>query len=114
MYADYNFYCTKYNGTQIANEANFATAEIKAAYLIRRITFGRADKHIDSEDVKMAVCAAAEVFAALYDTALKGISSENNDGYAVAYSNLTQKSVEENAQRAAMTYLPPHMLYMGV
>lgn len=84
LYADYQFYIEKYNGS--LGEEQFDKFVISASAHVRRVTFGRANA--DMEEVKLATCAVCDVLAeGLECKGRFGISSENTDGYSVSYAS---------------------------
>ena len=110
LYADYQFYIEKYNGS--LEEEQFDKLVISASAHVRRVTFGRANA--DMEEVKLATCAVCDVLAeGLECKGRFGISSENTDGYSVSYVNehISGESTEELLNRkiyqAAEAYLLP-------
>ena len=93
-------YCT-YEDYQAAgctlDEAAFAPLCVRASKLIDRMTFGRAESHAKvcercAEDLRQAavqiITMLAQVDAAKTSTGYApGVSSVNNDGYAVTFSD---------------------------
>lgn len=122
IYADYEFYTTTYGGDQI-KEADWTRTAREASAYLDQLTFGRLQGHPErvTEEVKMAVCAAADVvgrYGAAAVSSAPGIASESVGGQSVTYrSNSEQasgKGVEIN--QAVSLYLPlSHPLrYAGV
>lgn len=123
IYADYDFYVSEYRG-EISQDA-FDGVIVKACAHVRRITFGRADQHVDDENVKLAVCAACDAIAS-FDARRKlhngaNIVSENTDGYSVSYANeqasgeTTEGVISRKVYHAAEVFLlPTGLLNWGV
>lgn len=87
-YADYDFYVNTYGGDIISYD-KYNIAALNASQYIKYITLGRSE-NFSGEEVKYAVCAAAEAYAEVYDlagenTSAGQIKSENTDGYSVSY-----------------------------
>ena len=86
-YADYMYYATEYGG-HIIPEDEYTDVIREASVYLRETTHDRIGNDI-TDDVKMAVCAVAEVYyqgkKKLEDQGGKEIKSENNDGYSVTY-----------------------------
>ena len=122
IYADYEIYTATYGGTQI-QEADWVKAAREASAYIDQLTFGRLQGHPErvTEEVQMAVCAAAEVVGR-YEAALAqhtaGIASESVGGQSVSYRSGTEQAAGKRAEinQAASLYLPlSHPLrYAGV
>ena len=122
IYADYEFYTATYGGDQIKEAGWTKTAREASAYL-DQLTFGRLQGHPErvTEEVKMAVCAAADVvgrYGAAAVISAPGIASESVGGQSVTYRSSSEqasgKGVEIN--QAVSLYLPlSHPLrYAGV
>lgn len=122
IYADYEFYTATYGGNQV-QEADWTRTAREASAYIDQLTFGRLTGHPErvTEEVQMAVCAAAEV-AERYHAALTqsaaGIASESVGGQSVTYRSSTELEAgkQSEIQQAASLYLPlSHPLrYAGV
>lgn len=110
-YADFVYYRSDFGGKTISSESDFNSVIGKASAYIDRITFGRAKEKSDSEEVKKAVCAVAEVMC--QNNSHYGISSENNDGYSVTYLNNSTKELRDQ-KRAAYLFLSDDLIYRGV
>lgn len=104
-YADFEFYISTYLGDDI-QEDDFRRMELRAEEKLDAFTFGRIKK-MDEKDmtedlallIRKTVCAMAEEvqrsnpsFADLPG----GVSSENNDGYAVTYSGRTSAQMHSD------------------
>lgn len=122
IYADYEFYTATYGGNQI-KEADWTRTAREASAYIDQLTFGRLTGHPErvTEEVQMAVCAAAEVVGRYKAEATgirPGVKSASNDGYSETYADTTemQKSRKTDLWEAADLYLPlSHPLrYAGV
>lgn len=104
LYADYQFYIEKYNGS--LEEEQFDKLIISASAHVRRVTFGRANA--DMEEAKLATCAICDVLAeGLECKGRFGISSENTDGYSVSYVSGKEhdESLSKKIYSAAELYL---------
>lgn len=122
IYADYEFYIITYGGNQI-KEADWTRSAREASAFIDQLTFGRLKNHPErvTEEVQMAVCAAAEV-TGRYESNTSGIrpgvKSASNDGYSETYADEAeiQKARKTALWEAAGLYLPlSHPLrYAGV
>lgn len=122
IYADYEFYTTTYGGDQI-KEADWTRTAREASAYIDQLTFGRLQGHPErvTEEVQMAVCAAAEVvgrYQAAAAQSAAGIASESVGGQSVSYRSGTEQAAGKRSeiQQAASLYLPlSHPLrYAGV
>lgn len=88
MYVDYEYYAGTFLGTMSVTE--FLAQEQKAEAYLRSITYLHGDIFAkDSDTVKNAVCAVADVYHSFWVSRKKfpngQIKSENNDGYSVTY-----------------------------
>lgn len=116
MYADYSFYRSPFGGSFLS-EAEFPALERRAELHIDLITLGRLRHQPITDQVKMAVCAVAEVLKRYEQTeraaeTAVGLKSENNDGYGVTYQ-------DPAAARAALFTLlteaaRPYLIYIGL
>lgn len=110
MYADLEFYHSTYcNGREpLLTDNEFLHYEQKAAAVLNRLTFGRICKADDN--IRFCVCAVAEQLQT--DTAHEGISSENNDGYSVSYTDNSRTGAK--LSDIVKTYLSnTDLLYRG-
>lgn len=115
MYVDYAYYASEYGG-KIIPEEKYSGYERRAEAYIRKITYVRGDIFsMESDMVKDAVCAVADVYCS-YDQkqASAGmVKSENNDGYSVTYvteqtdGQTTEEVLRKKAYAAASAYLLP-------
>ena len=105
MKVDFEFYTDCYLGSLIHDAEEFNALELKAEYLIDRITFGNIDEY--GEEVKMAVCAVCDKLK----NDRSGILSENNDGYSVTYND---GDFYTEVIKAALIYLPEELTYRGI
>ncbi|MCO7121919.1 hypothetical protein NIA71_08140 [Ihubacter massiliensis] len=109
-YTDYGFYKDRYLG-QIITEPAFSALSLKASYFIDMVTFHRIDHESVTDDVKMAVCAAAEVI--LKHEESSGKSSESVGKLSITYD--TRKTEEKKMYAAIQPYLAhTGLLYRGV
>lgn len=114
MYADFEYYRLTFGGTLI-EETDWNTFSRQADAYIDHLTFWRLHQGwIVVSAVKMAACAVAEELFTqskqLSSAAiLQGIKSENNDGYAVTFTDAASQRTENTMrlQQAADLYLPP-------
>lgn len=122
IYADYEFYTVTYGGRQI-EEADWTRTAREASAYIDQLTFGRLQSHPErvTEEVQMAVCAAAEVaerYRAATTQSAAGIASESVGGQSVTYQSSTELEAGKRTEigQAASLYLPlSHPLrYAGV
>lgn len=126
-YADYAYYKEKAHGTDIPKE-EFPRAALKASIFIKCITHGRVSDSFEedypqfSDEVKLATCAAAEVFheteKRLREHGGREVQSENNDGYSVTYGDAAEPGTslgEQKALQAVRPYLiDTGLMYCGV
>lgn len=122
IYADYEFYTATYGGDQI-KEADWTKTAREASAYLDQLTFGRLQGHPErvTEEVKMAVCAAADVvgrYGAAAVSSAPGIASESVGGQSVTYRSSSEQEAGKRAElyHAASLYLPlSHPLrYAGV
>ena len=90
MYVNYDFYSQTFGNT--IPEEDFTKAEAKAEAAISYLTYVNGDIFAaENSNVKLAVCAAAEVIylqeqqTSAAGGSAAGKKSESNDGYAVTY-----------------------------
>lgn len=117
MYADYSYYANSFGGKM--TEEEFRKYEGIAEAYIRSITYINGNIFSsDSNDVKMAVCAVAEVYqkGILKQEQNNGcgqVKSENNDGYSISYiteqtdGQTSEELLKRKAYDAAYIYLLP-------
>lgn len=122
IYADYAFYTATYGGKQI-KETDWARFAREASAYIDQLTFARLKGRPErvTEEVQMAVCAAADVLERYEADASNipvGLKSASNDGYSETYAEEADvlKSRKAAIRDAANLYLPiAHPLrYAGV
>lgn len=126
-YADYKYYQKSAHGKEIPEE-EFPKSALKASVFVKFITHGRVADSFESDypqfagEIKLAVCAAAEVFYAadkrLREHGGREVQAENNDGYSVTYADVQQSGVslgEQMALQAVRPYLiDTGLMYCGV
>lgn len=123
MYVDFEYYSNEYGGD--SNEAVFKKAERWSEGYIRSLTSARGNIFQEERtDVKNAVCAVADDYAAWLELRKSGegnVKSENNDGYSVSYvtekldGETDEELLERKAYRTARRYLlPTGWLYRGM
>lgn len=104
MYADYAFYRQVFGGQAIA-EADWPRRARPAERYIDRATFGRLAAGAPVTDaVRLAVCAAAEVFVAHEAASAAvpaGLTSANTDGYSESYADAGTLAAARDAALAA-------------
>lgn len=116
MYVSYEYYSDVFGGSIPAD--SFRQAERQAEAHIRALTYINGDIFAaESETVKTAVCAAAEV---IYDQTQPGSSSgllksESNDGYSVSYVTEAQdgQTVEEILKKKVYETVRLYLLPTG-
>ena len=112
-YADHAFYTEIHKGS--LSQTEFDKNIIKASAYVRKITFGRADEHIDEEEIKHAACIVCDVFATDEKQRNKhqgmNITSENIDGYSVSFAQeqssgeTSEELLNRKAYKAAELFL---------
>lgn len=122
MYAEYSYYLSEFGGN-IVPETDWQMAATKASRFIDQLTGYRAAAMADSDAVKLATCAAAEVSYKYnqYDkkaVSTAGVSSESVGSYSVSYSGTTAETLEirnaEMMDAASLYLLNSGILYRGV
>ena len=115
-YADYTYYTKVYLGTEITAE-KFGPNVFAASALVDQMTFGRVQRlAVIPDQVKRAVCAAAECLYRSAEKSGREIASETNDGYSVTYNTAgsSQKESVADAVGKIKIYLSPTgLLYRG-
>lgn len=122
MYVDYEYYSKKYGGT--IPEELFSAQVRKAEACIRYLTYVNGDVFgKESEVIKQAVCAAADVYHT--DVMERGnrtaegkagaVKSESNDGYSVSYVTEQQEgqTAEELVRKKVYEAVYPYLLPAG-
>ena len=122
LYATYAYYISTYRGN--LTEEEFEKAIVPATAHVRRITFGRADRNMELDEVKLATCAVCDLLAndekARSQHSGRAVISENTDGYSVTYESgrdgdTADDLLNRKIYRSAELYLEPTgLLYMGV
>ncbi|MDD5853248.1 MAG: hypothetical protein PUD03_04000 [Lachnospiraceae bacterium] len=114
MYVNYDFYKDTLGG--LIPEDKFAAVEAKAEAHISYLTYINGDIFAkESDRVKLAVCAAAEVIYKnmTSNTAGAGVKSESNDGYSVTYvteaqdGQTAEEALRKKVYEAIRLYLLP-------
>jgi len=119
MFADYSYYTDSWAGTLIPAQ-EFNSYARKAERLINYIVNGGVKEVTD--EVKNAVCAAAEVAYELRQSVAnipQGIKSENTDGYSVTYKDYNADDLADREKRAMFKAIRQELyntglLYQGV
>ncbi len=126
-YVDYAYYKEKAHG-KVIPEGEFPKAALKASVFIKCITHGRVSDSFATDypqfvdEIKLAACAAAEVFyetdKRLREHGGREIQSENNDGYSVTYTDVSEAGRSPGEQQAMQVVRPylidTDLLYCGV
>lgn len=122
LYATYAYYISTYRGN--LTEEEFEKAIIPATVHVQRITFGRADRNMELDEVRLATCAVCDLLANDEKTRSqhsgRTVVSENTDGYSVTYESGRNGDTAEDLltrkiYKAAELYLEPTgLLYAGV
>lgn len=118
MYADYAYYKDSFGGTLTAEE--FSRYARKAERFLHYIVMGEIAEV--TEQVKNAVCAAAEAVAEIREGVAnipQGIKSESTDGYSVTYKDYNVDELAEREKRAMYKAIKQELsgtglLYQGV
>ena len=126
-YADYEYYQKSAHGKTVP-EDEFLKSALKASVFIKCITHGQVSDSFETDypqfadEIKLAACAAAEVFFAVdkrrQEHDGREVQAENNDGYSVTYADVQQFGVslgEQMALQAVRPYLiDTGLMYCGV
>ena len=120
LYADWDYYTGVYGGN-LDGDCFFPAARDASAY-IDRLTYGRLKQGAPvTDEVRMAVCAVAEVIAAdaaRNQLAATGVKSETVAGHSVTYEDRSTaaRQLKNNMRAAANLYLSPSdpLRYAGV
>ncbi len=96
LYVDYTFYKQIYKG-DVLNEEQFEKYAVQALNFIINLTNNRISEQNISENIKLAICSAADVFWQKAQSAPVDISAESTDGYSVNYQS-------SNARQSAWNY----------
>lgn len=112
-YVDFNYYSNTFRGTDIKDENEFIKAEKKASLLVNLLTKHRVSvmKEIPDE-VKDAVCAAAEIYGSEYGKVHAGVKSENTDGYSVTYTDAVAE--DSAADKKAAEEIRKYLRFTGL
>lgn len=119
MFADYSYYTDSWAGVLIPAQ-EFDSYARKAERLINYIVNGEIKNVTD--EVKNAVCAAAEVAYELRQSVAnipQSIKSENTDGYSVTYSDYNADELANREKKAMFNAIQQELsgtglLYQGV
>jgi len=108
VYADYSYYGNTYLGTAIAS-SDFPRLALRASEQIDRLTYQRAASDTtNTEAIKMATCAVADVYQAVEEGGGSGgIKSERIGDNSVSYGDNSEasKTPLEQYENAASIYL---------
>nr|DAJ71108.1 MAG TPA: Head Tail Connector Protein [Caudoviricetes sp.]DAT09104.1 MAG TPA: Head Tail Connector Protein [Caudoviricetes sp.] len=112
MYVSYSYYRNEYGG--IMPEERFTTCSRRAETYIRYLTcFNGNVFAVESESIKQAVCAAADVYYEADEAVQKEVKSENNDGWSASYvteqkdGQTREELIKKKAYEAVYMYLLP-------
>ncbi len=115
MYVSYDFYQETLGGVIPAED--FQRAETQAEAHIRALTYIKGDIfETESDTVKVAVCAAAEViYQHEQKGSIAGLRSESNDGYAVSFVTEAQdgQTAEEVLRKKVYEAIRLYLLPTG-
>lgn len=127
IYACFTDYLSLYYGNVFTDENEFNRCASRASDYLNRLTMNRVQDymvlHPDSEEVKKATCALAEVYAGISNARANALSadgeiaSESVGGHSVSYrSGLeTSATLETELRKIAQSYLAmTGLLYRGV
>lgn len=100
-YADYSYYTDSYKGIAIYDAEDFARLIIRASSYLDQITGGRAKTAADSDALKMAACAIAEI----WQNKEQGgeLATQSVAGWSRTF--VTTKSSEQRMRESAELYL---------
>lgn len=122
MYADYDFYRNSYHGSMSLED--FQKYGLLSQVFIDYITHDRINlgELADStkEKVKLAMCAAADLYLAYQTMAGAGdgreIRTENNDGYSVSYvtEGRDGELQEDVLNRRLYAKIRPYLIHSGL
>lgn len=111
-YADYDYYVKTYGGSSVSS-TDWPAASRDASAFLDILTYGRLKGHPErvSDEVKMAVCAAAEAsarYTAAASSHAAGVASESVGSQSVSYLNgeETGKAKQQEMLAAAGLFLP--------
>lgn len=114
-YVDYAYYKERAHGKDVPEE-EFPKAALKASVFIKCITHGRVSDSFEADypqytdEVRLAACAAAEVFYVaekrLREHGGREVQSENNDGYSVTYADAAEPGASLGEQKALLAVRP--------
>ena len=109
---DYSFYVEEYLGSKIPGESYPQYAKREQVYL--KMAAPLAAKQLDRYEVKMAICAVADVLYTDEQSGSEyGITSATNDGISVTYA--AAKSTSQRSYDVLTMYLAgTGLLYQGV
>jgi len=111
-YADWTFYSTTYQGTDIT-QANFSALSLRASALIDMLTFDRAVAVIEADEdvdtiakIKFATCAVADELQSQLSQP-GGIESERVGNHSVTYAPTSEMQLSNHSKlkNAAKVYL---------
>ncbi len=113
VYADKEFYCSTYAGA--VPENLLERALVSASRYLHAVTLGKADS-FEGDELKYAVCEAADLYYRICIRQERNIKSENNDGYSVTYvtEQTDGESLESLFQRQAYGIARKWLLTTGI
>ena len=115
-YASFDYYRTVYNGTLITDDVDFARAEIEASAYIDQITRGKASGN-DSDAVRNATCAVAEIIVKQAHDEEATVASESVGNHSKGYTKVNRTPEDREAEKyrkAALFLSLTGLLYRGM
>lgn len=118
QYADYSFYQNVFKGKLINSEDAFDRTAIEASLFLNESTLGRINEPVVIDEVKMAVCAVAEIIHKEYvQNNEDQIASESVGPHSVSYVKKIKTAEEytKEKQKVVRLYLSgTGLLYRGI
>lgn len=114
-YATYEYYRTQYKGNSIKDEETFDSVVVEADAYVDRITMGKIREETD--DVRNAVCAVAEVIEKQTHDESPTVSSESVGNHSKSYTVNTKSEAErevEKYRKASLYLFRTGLLYRGM
>ncbi len=116
LYANYLFYKEEYGGNALI-ETDFNTFSLRAQNFVNNLCGSQINEQNISDDIKFAICNAAEVFYEIANSAPSDVAAENTDGYSISYQTAQNRQKAQNARLVSavnMYFAPSHPLrYRG-
>ncbi len=107
-YVSYAFYKDDFGGTALS-EADFNIFSLRAQNFVNNLCSARINEQNISDDIKLAICNAAQVFFEISQSAPCDVAAENTDGYSINYQTAQNRQHAQNAMlvNAVNIYFPP-------